>query len=47
LLLYSPAQDEGHIKWPSLRAELATNLMPGPPGPRAILQMAARFSELG
>ncbi|WP_343102190.1 hypothetical protein, partial [Collinsella aerofaciens] len=21
----SPAQDEGHIKWPSLRAELATN----------------------
>ena len=34
LLLYSPAQEEGHIKWPSLRAELATNLMPGPPGPR-------------
>ena len=26
LLLYSPAQDEGHIKWPSLRAELAMNL---------------------
>ena len=23
----SPAQDEGHIKWPSLRAELAMNLI--------------------
>jgi hypothetical protein len=28
LLLYSPMQDEGHIKWPSLHAELATNVMP-------------------
>ena len=27
-LLYSPAQDEGHIKWPSLRAELAMNFEP-------------------
>ena len=27
MLLYSPAQDEGHIKWPSLRAELAMNLI--------------------
>ena len=27
-LLYSPAQDEGHIKWPSLRAELAMNFAP-------------------
>ena len=27
-LLYSPAQDEGHIKWPSLRAELAMNFVP-------------------
>ena len=26
-LLYSPAQDEGHIKWPSLRAELAMNFV--------------------
>ena len=24
----SPAQDEGHIKWPSLRAELAMNFEP-------------------
>ena len=37
-LLYSPAQDEGHIKWPSLRAELAINLISGPSGrgPRRI-----------
>ena len=28
----SPAQDEGHIKWPSLRAELAINLISGPSG---------------
>ena len=27
-LLYSPAQDEGHIKWLPLRAELAMNFMP-------------------
>ena len=27
-LLYSPAQDEGHNKWPSLRAELAMNFVP-------------------
>ncbi len=25
----SPAQDEDHIKWPSLRAELAINLISG------------------
>ena len=24
-LLYSPAHDGGHIKWPPVRAELATN----------------------
>ncbi len=33
LLLYSPAQDEKHIKCFPLRAELATNLNSGPPGP--------------
>ena len=33
LLLYSPAQDGKHIKCFPLRAELATNLIPGPPGP--------------
>ena len=33
LLLYSPAQDGKHIKCFPLRAELATNLKPGPPGP--------------
>ena len=27
-LLYSPTQDEGHIKWPSLRVELAMNFVP-------------------
>ena len=27
-LLYSPAQDEGNIKWLSLRAELAMNFVP-------------------
>ena len=35
LLLYSPAQDEGHIKWPSLRAELAINLSRCPRSPGA------------
>ena len=30
LLLYSPAHDGGHIKWPPVRAELATNLTPAP-----------------
>ena len=33
LLLYSPAQDGKHIKCFPLRAELATNLNGGPPGP--------------
>ena len=33
LLLYSPAQDGKHIKCFPLRAELATNLNSGPPGP--------------
>lgn len=33
LLLYSPGSHGGHIKWPPARAELATNLTPGPPGP--------------
>ena len=33
LLLYSPGSHGGHIKWPSARAELATNLTPVPPGP--------------
>ena len=33
LLLYSPGSHGGHIKWPPARAELATNLIPGPPGP--------------
>ena len=33
LLLYSPAQDGKHIKCFPLRAELATNLKLGPPGP--------------
>ena len=33
LLLYSPAQDGKHIKCFPLRAELATNLTPVPPGP--------------
>ena len=33
MLLYSPAQDGKHIKCFPLRAELATNLKPGPPGP--------------
>ncbi len=28
LLLYSPAHDGGHIKWPPVRAELATNKIP-------------------
>ena len=32
LLLYSPAQDGKHIKCFPLRAELATNLIPGQPG---------------
>ncbi|MDY3754226.1 MAG: hypothetical protein SO024_08175 [Collinsella sp.] len=30
MLLYSPAHDGGHIKWPPVRAELATNLTPTP-----------------
>ena len=30
LLLYSPAHDGGHIKWPPVRAELAINLTPTP-----------------
>ena len=33
LLLYSPAQDGKHIKCFPLRAELTTNLTPGPTGP--------------
>ena len=33
LLLYSPGSHGGHIKWPPARAELATNLTPGAPGP--------------
>ena len=33
MLLYSPAQDGKHIKCFPLRAELATNLNGGPPGP--------------
>ena len=33
LLLYSPAQDGKHFKCFPLRAELATNLNSGPPGP--------------
>ena len=33
LLLYSLAQDGKHIKCFPLRAELATNLTPVPPGP--------------
>ena len=33
LLLYSPAQDGKHIKCFPLRAELATDLNSGPPGP--------------
>ena len=33
LLLYSPGSHGGHIKWPPARAELATNLNSGPPGP--------------
>ena len=33
LLLYSPGSHGGHIKWPPARAELATILTPGPPGP--------------
>ena len=37
LLLYSPAQDEGHIKWPSLRAELAMNFVPRRPGGRLFI----------
>ena len=36
-LLYSPAQDEGHIKWPSLRAELAMNFVPRRPGGRPFI----------
>ena len=37
LLLYSPAHDGGHIKWPPVRAELATNLTPAPaPGGQAL-----------
>ena len=36
-LLYSPAQDEGHIKWPSLRAELAMNFVPRRPGGRLFI----------
>ena len=33
LLLYSPGSHGGHIKWPPARAELATNLNSGRPGP--------------
>ena len=33
LLLYSPGSHGGHVKWPPARAELATNLIAGPPGP--------------
>ena len=40
LLLYSPAQDGKHIKCFPLRAELATNLTPVPPGPE--IQRARR-----
>ena len=35
LLLYSPAHDGGHIKWPPVRAELAINLTPAPLARRA------------
>ena len=34
-LLYSPAHDGGHIKWPPVRAELAINLTPAPLARRA------------
>ena len=33
----SPAQDEGHIKWPSLRAELAMNFVPRRPRGRLFI----------
>ena len=38
-LLYSPAHDGGHIKWPPVRAELAINLIrcPRPSGSRGTL----------
>ena len=36
-LLYSPAQDGSHIKWPSLRAELAMNFVPRRPGGRLFI----------
>ena len=36
LLLYSPGSHGGHIKWPPARAELATNLTPGPPVPEIL-----------
>ena len=31
LLLYSPAHDGGHIKWPPVRAELAINFISARP----------------
>ena len=34
-LLYSPAHDGGHIKWPPVRAELAINLSRCPRSPGA------------
>ena len=43
LLLYGPAHDGGHIKWPPVRAELAINLSrrPRSPGARAYLVVGA------
>ena len=41
LLLYSPAQDGKHIKCFPLRAELATNLSPGPPGRKSDVLVGA------
>ena len=42
----SPAQDEGHIKWPSLRAELILSKHPPCRGSR-VLQRLGRSGQVG
>ena len=45
-LLYSPAHDGGHIKWPPVRAELAINLSRCPRSPGACRGLAVACGSL-
>ena len=45
-LLYSPAHDGGHIKWPPVRAELAINFISARPTGKLPIRDEVYFGQL-